>query len=230
MHGWWTFFCFQTDGDEESDDSFDWGSDSDETSSSSDENEYADLRQRFLKKTTEKEEEEAKKKKQKERDQRKKEQETRKPKDREQEDEDELGTWEVVKGGVQAERPKMFQKDQEINVPVVMKKLAEITAVRGKKGTDRKEQIELLLELETVAKEHNLGPAVSMKIGFSIVAAIFDYSLKVHEVQKVQYWIKLLDKVNEMLNLSISSKENLTVFERIFKHSNLVTIQPLFQL
>lgn len=131
--------------------------------------------------------------------------------DKEQEDEDEQGQWEVVKGGVQAERPKMFQKDQEINTPVVMKKLAEITAVRGKKGTDRKEQIELLVELESIAKEHNLGAAVSVKIGFSIVAAIFDYSLKVHEVQKVQYWIRLLDKVNEMLGIAISSKENLTV-------------------
>lgn len=132
---------------------------------------------------------------------------------KDQEDDDEAGTWEVVKGGVQAERPKMFQKDQEINVPVVMKKLAEITAVRGKKGTDRKEQIELLVELESVSREHNLGPAVTIRIGFGIVAAIFDYSLKVHEVQKVQYWIKLLEKVGEMLNIAISSKENLTVSE-----------------
>lgn len=161
-----------------------------------------------MKKNTE-EEKEGKKRKAKERDVKKKDAGKSKPRD--QEDDLESGQWEVVKGGVQAERPKMFQKDQEINTPVVMKKLAEITAVRGKKGTDRKEQIELLVELESVAKEHNLGPAVYIKIGFSIVAAIFDYSLKVHEVQKVQYWISLLAKVNDMLTLAIQSKDNLSV-------------------
>lgn len=213
--------------DDESDDSY-WGSDTDETSSSSDENEYTDIRERFLKKTTEKEEGAAKLKKQKEREMRKinaikASKVAQEEAEAAVEDEDGLGGWEVVKGGVQAERPKMFQKDQEINVPVVMKKLAEITAVRGKKGTDRKEQIELLIELEQVAKEHNLGPAVGMKIGFGIVAAIFDYSLKVHEAQKVMYWIRLLDKVNEMLGVAISSDSNLTV-------RYLIEINRLFYL
>lgn len=41
--------------------------------------------------------------------------------------------WSVVTGGAQVERPKMFPKDSEINTPAVIKKLAEITAIRGKK-------------------------------------------------------------------------------------------------
>ena len=69
----------------------------------------------------------------------------------------------------------------------------------------------MLVELETIANQHNLGPAVQLKIAFAIVAAIFDYSLKVHEVQKVQFWLKLIEKVNEMLNIVIASKDILTV-------------------
>lgn len=38
---------------------------------------------------------------------------------------------------VQQEKPKMFAKGTEINVPVVVKKLNEILQARGKKGTDR---------------------------------------------------------------------------------------------
>lgn len=38
---------------------------------------------------------------------------------------------------IQQEKPKMFAKGTEINVPVVVKKLNEILQARGKKGTDR---------------------------------------------------------------------------------------------
>jgi hypothetical protein len=43
------------------------------------------------------------------------------------------------------------------------------------------------------------------------VAAIFDYSMKVHEIQKVQYWIKLIEKVNEMLSLAKQHNDVLSV-------------------
>lgn len=38
---------------------------------------------------------------------------------------------------IDQEKPKMFAKGTEINVPVVVKKLNEILQARGKKGTDR---------------------------------------------------------------------------------------------
>ena len=43
-----------------------------------------------------------------------------------------------------AEKPKMFDKDAEINHELVVKKLREIMAARGKKRTNRKEQIGML--------------------------------------------------------------------------------------
>ena len=39
----------------------------------------------------------------------------------------------------------MFSKDQEITNEAVNKKLSEIISARGKKGTDRNTQIELLI-------------------------------------------------------------------------------------
>ncbi len=118
------FFFPQDKDDDESDDSIDWGSDSDESSSSSDED-YADIRSKFLKKTTDKDD--AKEKKKIERGLRQ-----RKNREKEEEGDDGEG-WSVVTGGAQVERPKMFPKDSEINTPAVIKKLAEITAIRGKK-------------------------------------------------------------------------------------------------
>lgn len=81
--------------------------------------------------TTDKEEEEKRKKEKKE----KKEKE-RVKKSRKEEDED-GGEWETVKGGVAipSEKPKMFAKDAEIDIPIVIKKLNEIVAARGNQPT-----------------------------------------------------------------------------------------------
>lgn len=91
---------------------------------------------------------------------------------------------------IPSEKPKMFAKDAEINIGAVLKKLSEIIAARGKKRTDRREQIELLHELQLIADAHNLGSAVAVKIKFSIVSSIFDYNPKVSDAMKPEYWSK----------------------------------------
>lgn len=85
----------------------------------------------------------------------------------------------------------MFGKDDEINVPSVHKKLNEIMAARGKKGTDRKEQIELLHELLNVARDNNLGPAIYVKIQFNIIMSIYDYNPSVSDPMKAEFWEKV---------------------------------------
>uniref|UniRef100_A0A8C4DXQ8 Eukaryotic translation initiation factor 3 subunit C n=1 Tax=Dicentrarchus labrax TaxID=13489 RepID=A0A8C4DXQ8_DICLA len=84
------------------------------------------------------------------------------------------GGWEKVKGGAPMvkEKPKMFAKGTEINVPVVVKKLNEILQARGKKGTDRAAQIELLHALANIAAENNLGQGIMVKIKFNIIASL----------------------------------------------------------
>lgn len=84
----------------------------------------------------------------------------------------------------------MFAKDAEINHPLVVKKLNEILAARGKKSTDRTEQISMLLELKAISDANDLGPAMALKIMFAIVASIFDYNPKVSSCMKADMWLK----------------------------------------
>ena len=95
------------------------------------------LREKFLKKSTDKKDDKDKKDKTTTK---------RGKKDRriieedEDEDEDADGDWVKVDRGA-VDKPKMFEKDTEITIELVVKKLREIMAARGKKRTNRKEQI-----------------------------------------------------------------------------------------
>ena len=91
------------------------------------------------------------------------------------------------------EKPKMFAKDQEINHEAVTKKLYEIIAARGKKGTDRSQMIEMLQELKQVAEVNNLGPAMHVKILFNITAAIFDYNPNIATCMRPEMWDMWVD-------------------------------------
>ncbi|XP_013399925.1 eukaryotic translation initiation factor 3 subunit C isoform X2 [Lingula anatina] len=213
---------FLKDGDEDSGDESDWGDESDESSelSSDDEKYGGNLALKFLKKTTEQEKakKDAKKKEVKERKQTKK-------VDKAQ-DEDE-GEWEQVKGGAPmiAEKPKMFGKDVEINHKVVCMKLIEIVAARGKKGTDRNEQINMLIELNSIASENNLGPAMEAKIMFNIAAALFDYNPNIATCMRAEMWERCIEFVLELLNLLITNKE-ISVGEDITEESEQLEVAP----
>lgn len=95
----------------------------------------------------------------------------------------------------------LFPKDTEINHQAVLKKYHEILAVRGKKGTDRSEQVDYFSELKTIAEQHALGPAMSLKLLFSISAAIMDSSNATDVALKPEMWKKLLDVIKEILKL-----------------------------
>lgn len=189
---------------ESSSDSDDWPSDSESSSESSeDEQNYQTMRERFLKKNTEKDDDEEKDRKKEDKKRERKDRDRKKPRGARDEEEDEEGEWETVKGGmaIPSEKPKMFAKDAEIDLNLVIKKLNEIVAARGKKRTDRREQIELLHELQAVADQHALGPTVAVKIKFSIISSIFDYNPKVSDAMKPEYWTRLLERMSEMLDM-----------------------------
>ncbi|XP_058120521.1 eukaryotic translation initiation factor 3 subunit C isoform X1 [Anopheles ziemanni] len=205
-------------------DSSDWGSDSDSDSTSSDEDsKYQTLRDRFLKKPEKNVDDSAaiptgalgedafkKEKKKKTADSLTK--KIRKPKPEEafdENDEEEEEGWKVVNGSRSgaSEQPKMFAKDAEIDTKLVVNKLNEVMAARGKKRTDRKLQIEFLRELRVIAEANNLGPAVAAKIRFNIVSAIFDYNPKVSGPMKLEHWSKLLEEIQALLELLLEHEE-----------------------
>jgi len=178
--------------DYDSDESFGFGDDDDDSDSSDDDAPAGGLRELtaayFLKTDKSKEKEEKKKSKRAE----KKERPKTERKEKEQ--------WtEVRAGGVHRMRGKItFPKDTEINHQAIMKKFHEILAVRGKKGTDRTEQIEYFTELRKISLEHKLGPAMNLKMLFNITSAIFDSSTGTDVPLKPDMWERLLETIQEI--------------------------------
>lgn len=195
------------DGD--SDDSDMWPSDS-ESSSSSEDDDPSDLRKKFLKKTVDTDKDDADKPREK----KTKQQKPKKDKFEEPEDDDE-GGWETVPKYGASEKPKMFAKDAEIDIHVVLNKLNEVMSNRGKKKTDRKLQIEFLHELKSIAEQHTLGAAIAVKIRFNIVSAIFDYNLKISEPMKLEYWTKLLEVMADLMKLLLVNVDDIKLSEAI---------------
>jgi len=198
--------------DSDSDSSF-WDSDSDsDTSSSDDDAKYeGNLAAKFLKKSTDDRKTETKVKK-----------DRKVKKARIYEDKDDDGDWEEVKGGLPAvtEKPKMFNKDAEINHEAVLKKLLEIVAARGKKGTDRTEQINLLHELRAIASEKALGSAIDVKILFNVIAAIYDYNPNIATCMKPEMWEQCLQYNRELLDV-LSANPSIIVGENISDESEV---------
>lgn len=211
----------ESDDDEESED---WGSDSVHSGSESEDNEGAasSLALVFLKKALDGDKQSERKKD----DRRKK----HKPKDRleeeagEDRDPDDEG-WEKVKGGVPLvkEKPKMFAKGTEINSAVVIKKLHEILQARGKKGTDRSSQIELLHALAGIANENNLGEGILVKIKFNIIASLYDYNPNLAAFMKPEMWKKCLECIDELLDI-LFNNTNMFIGENIAEDSENLAI------
>ncbi|KAK2097790.1 Eukaryotic translation initiation factor 3 subunit C [Saguinus oedipus] len=148
----------------------------------------------------------------------------------EEEEDNEGGEWERVRGGVPLvkEKPKMFAKGTEITHAVVIKKLNEILQARGKKGTDRAAQIELLQLLVQIAAENNLGEGVIVKIKFNIIASLYDYNPNLATYMKPEMWGKCLDCINELMDI-LFANPNIFVGENILEESENLhnTDQPL---
>uniref|UniRef100_A0A452G0V5 Eukaryotic translation initiation factor 3 subunit C n=1 Tax=Capra hircus TaxID=9925 RepID=A0A452G0V5_CAPHI len=150
----------------------------------------------------------------------------------EEEEDNEGGEWERVRGGVPLvkEKPKMFAKGTEITHAVVIKKLNEILQARGKKGTDRAAQIELLQLLVQIASENNLGEGVIVKIKFNIIASLYDYNPNLATIPGWSWWVagrgicffhlhtSCLDCINELMDI-LFANPNIFVGENILEES-----------
>merc|ERR1719431_597605 len=120
--------------------------------------------------------------------------------------------------------------DEEINVKNVVKKLLDMTSARGKRGTDRSDQITRLTRLHKIAMASNLGPAMDVKCLFAIISAIFDSSYKISEAMKSEMWAKHLETIErtlDLLHLHISpDQEPLATGEHIPDDSESLEAPP----
>ncbi|XP_062919096.1 eukaryotic translation initiation factor 3 subunit C [Mobula hypostoma] len=208
--------------DEDDDDDEDWGSPSDDSDSESDDDDskYISLAHKFLKKQPTEEEKRAADKKRDDKLKKRLERKDKRKAEEGEEEGDEGGEWKPVKGGAPmvSEKPKMFAKGTEINHSVVLKKLNEILQARGKKGTDRAAQIEMLTELCTIATAHELGDGIILKIKFNIVASLYDYNPNLASCMKQDMWRKCLGCVDNLLDILFESP-NIFIGENIGEES-----------
>ena len=171
--------------DDDDDDDSMWDMSSDDSSSSDDEDYGGNLAAKFLKKDTDKDKEGKKREK--------KVKETKERRKKEDE-----GEWTTVEGSAAAEKPKMFAKDAEINHQVMVKKLLEVLAMRGKKR-ERNDQIDMLNELLAITRQNNFGPALEVRILLGLQSAQADYGTG--SCMKGDAWAKYMDIMEALIEI-----------------------------
>uniref|UniRef100_A0A0N5ALS2 Eukaryotic translation initiation factor 3 subunit C n=1 Tax=Syphacia muris TaxID=451379 RepID=A0A0N5ALS2_9BILA len=183
-------------------DSFDeWMSESDSSSESDSDLDFEgkqmeELRRFFLKKEyKEGGETEGKEKRQIERAQRQKEREA-KEKLGEVEDEE----W-VNVPTKEEKMHQLFDSKTEITHEVVINKLQEIIATRGRRSTNRKHHLRSLQELFKIAEEHKLGEGLLVKILFSIISALFELNTRISDCMDYSSWSRTLGAINSLIDM-----------------------------
>eukprot|EP00794_Sanderia_malayensis_P014237 gene14237-15722_t len=129
--------------------------------------------------------------------------------------------WTEVKASSHEKSRQLFPKDTEINHQAILKKLQEILAARGKKSTDRPYQVGFFKELRKISEKHNLGPALSLKISFSIMAAIYDSAPSTDTALKPDMWSCALEEMQVILVL-LEQNQNIQVGDIIAEDSENV--------
>ncbi|CAF1190390.1 unnamed protein product, partial [Adineta ricciae] len=122
-----------------------------------------------------------------------------------------------------------FAKDEEITHDAILKKLNEIIAMRGKRGTNRRDQLECLKVLRLYVEKLALGVALDIRILLIQIAVSFDYHHKSNECLKPEAWTRALDYIDELLTL-LSKHEEVQISENISEEAENLKKEPDYRI
>jgi translation initiation factor 3 subunit C len=153
-------------------------------------------------------------------------------------DEEDTGgdPWKKITHKDDAARP-LFDPKTEITGELVVKKLHEINASRGRKSTNRKTHVKYLEELYKITDDNKLGAGILAKILCSVISALFELNTRISDAMDFKSWSRTLETVrglytmlveNQNVQISISvteDDENLTSAEKPYRmHGSIVLL------
>jgi translation initiation factor 3 subunit C len=104
----------------------------------------------------------------------------------------------------------LFASVDEITPEVVLKKLTEIMQHRGRKKTDRKDQVFILEEVIRIVEQHKMNVGVQAKAGFCLLASLFDRK-SASAPMKIELWKSIAVRLSSVLLLLETNINNLEV-------------------
>ncbi|EEA06126.1 eukaryotic translation initiation factor 3 subunit 8 family protein [Cryptosporidium muris RN66] len=104
----------------------------------------------------------------------------------------------------------MFSFEGEVTVDMIVEKVGEIVAARGKKGTDRQEQIRLLKRAADIAKPLSLQ--VYADVLTHLISAQFDTITGAFHCISASIWSEICQNINILLDLIVHTSKDKRIY------------------